>query len=117
MLLLRDILESQNDYAFSVVAEKRETHARILAHLLDPLNQSIQLVGSNLHSVLDVSVYMLNCLNAIKSVLIMYQHTDNRLEMIKAQVSTRVQAARCLLRARALTAARALRSRRTRTCS
>ena len=41
LLLLRDILESQNDYAFTAVAEKKETHTRIFAALLDPLNQSV----------------------------------------------------------------------------
>uniref|UniRef100_A0A914EH67 Conserved oligomeric Golgi complex subunit 6 n=1 Tax=Acrobeloides nanus TaxID=290746 RepID=A0A914EH67_9BILA len=29
---------------------------------------------------------MLNCLNAIKSVIILYQYTDTKLEMIKAQI-------------------------------
>lgn len=55
-------------------------------HILDPLHQSIQLVCSNLHNHLDVAVYMLNCLNTIRSVIIIYQHTETKLEMIKAQV-------------------------------
>lgn len=29
---------------------------------------------------------MLNCLNAIRSVIILYQYTDTKLEMIKAQI-------------------------------
>ncbi|CAD5228873.1 unnamed protein product [Bursaphelenchus okinawaensis] len=86
LFLLRDILESQNDGAFTAIVDKKETYARIFNHVLDPLNQSIQLVCSNMHNPLDVAVYMLNCLNAIRTVIIMYQYTDNKLEMIKAQI-------------------------------
>uniref|UniRef100_A0A915MGA2 Conserved oligomeric Golgi complex subunit 6 n=1 Tax=Meloidogyne javanica TaxID=6303 RepID=A0A915MGA2_MELJA len=56
LLLLRDILESPNYGTF------------------------------NLDDFLDVSVYMLNCLNSIRSILILYQYTDKKLEMIKAQI-------------------------------
>ncbi|KAE9555581.1 hypothetical protein FO519_001252 [Halicephalobus sp. NKZ332] len=86
LLLLRDILESQNDGAFAAVIDKKDIYKKIFSHILDPLNQSIQLVSSNLHSHLDIAVYMLNCLNAIKSVIILYQYTDSKLEMIKAQI-------------------------------
>uniref|UniRef100_A0A7E4VW48 Conserved oligomeric Golgi complex subunit 6 n=1 Tax=Panagrellus redivivus TaxID=6233 RepID=A0A7E4VW48_PANRE len=86
LLLLRDILESQNDGAFAAVIDKKDMYTRIFSHILDPLNQSIQLISSNLHSHLDIAVYMLNCLSAIKSVIILYQYTDNKLEMIKAQI-------------------------------
>ncbi|KAH7693882.1 Conserved oligomeric Golgi complex component 6, partial [Aphelenchoides avenae] len=86
LLLLRDILESQNDGAFTAVSDKKEMYSKIFAYILDPLNQSVQLVCSNLHNHLDVAVYMLNCLNAIKSVIILYQYTDTKIEMIKAQI-------------------------------
>lgn len=56
-------------------------------HILDPLHQSIQLICSNLHNHLDVAVYMLNCLNSIRSVLIIYPHNETKLEMFKAQVT------------------------------
>lgn len=55
-------------------------------HILDPLIQSIQLVCSNLDNHLDVAVFMLNCLNAIRSIIILYQYTDAKMEMIKAQI-------------------------------
>lgn len=58
LLLLRDILESQNDLAFSAVLDKKEMYMRIFAHILDPLNQSLQLICSNLHNPLDVAVYV-----------------------------------------------------------
>uniref|UniRef100_A0A914YWK5 Conserved oligomeric Golgi complex subunit 6 n=1 Tax=Panagrolaimus superbus TaxID=310955 RepID=A0A914YWK5_9BILA len=86
LLLLRDILESQNDGAFTAVIDKKEMYTKIFGLILDPLNQSIQLVSSNLSNHLDIAVYMLNCLNAIKSVIVLYQYTDNKLEMIKAQI-------------------------------
>uniref|UniRef100_A0A915DPW2 Conserved oligomeric Golgi complex subunit 6 n=1 Tax=Ditylenchus dipsaci TaxID=166011 RepID=A0A915DPW2_9BILA len=86
LLLLRDILESQNDNAFAAVLDKKDMHAKIFMHILDPLHQSVQLVCSNLHNPLDVAVYMLNTMNTIRSVIILYQFTDTKLEMIKAQI-------------------------------
>ncbi|KAL3097390.1 hypothetical protein niasHS_003838 [Heterodera schachtii] len=86
LLLLRDILEAQNDGAFAAVQDKRSLYNKIFTHILDPLLQSIQLVCSNLDDPMDVAVYMLNCLNAIRSVVILYQFTDAKLEMIKAQI-------------------------------
>lgn len=102
LLLLRDILESQNDGTLAVVMDKREIYnkvyflsfnfltlnfpPKIFQHILDPLMQSIQLVCSHFENHLDVAVYMLNCLNAIRSLIILYQYTDKKLEMIKAQI-------------------------------
>uniref|UniRef100_A0A1I8BYH4 Conserved oligomeric Golgi complex subunit 6 n=1 Tax=Meloidogyne hapla TaxID=6305 RepID=A0A1I8BYH4_MELHA len=86
LLLLRDILESPNYGTLSINTDKREIYNKIFQHILDPLIQSIQLVCSNLDDFLDVSVYMLNCLNSIRSILILYQYTDKKLEMIKAQI-------------------------------
>ncbi|KAI6244031.1 Conserved oligomeric Golgi complex subunit 6 [Aphelenchoides fujianensis] len=79
LLLLRDVLESQKRTRRSrSVVEKREMYSKIFAHVLDPLNQSILLVCSNLHNPLDVAAYMLNCLNEIRTVLIMYQAIHGR---------------------------------------
>jgi len=87
LLLLRDVLESQGtDTAASSMVNKKELHAKIFSHILDPLNQAVQLVCSNLHNSLDVAVYMLNYLNAVRSVVILYPFTDARLEMLKAQI-------------------------------
>lgn len=89
LLLLRDVLESQGaDTAASAVVDKKELYAKIFSHILDPLNQAVQLVCANLHNPLDVSVYMLNYLNAVRSVVILYPFTDVRLEMLKAQASS-----------------------------
>lgn len=86
LLLLRDILESQNECNLTITVDKREIYNKIFMHILDPLMQSIQLVSSNLDNHLDVAVYMLNCLNAIRSLIILYQYTENKLEFINAQM-------------------------------
>ncbi|KAI1716465.1 conserved oligomeric complex COG6 domain-containing protein [Ditylenchus destructor] len=87
LLLLRDILESHNDNAFAAVLDRKEMHAKIFAHILDPLLQSIQLVCSNLDNPLDVAVYMLNCMNAIRSVVILHQFSDTRLEGLDMMIT------------------------------
>ncbi|VDK52718.1 unnamed protein product [Anisakis simplex] len=84
LLLLRDVLES-HDGAVAAVADKKENFFKIFAAVLDPLNQAVQLSATQLSSPLDVAVYTLNCLSAINAVIILYQYTDSRLEMIKAQ--------------------------------
>lgn len=58
LLLLRDILESQNDLASTAITDKKQMYIAIFAHILDPLNQSLQLICSNLHNPLDVAVYV-----------------------------------------------------------
>ncbi|VDN38807.1 unnamed protein product [Gongylonema pulchrum] len=57
---------------------------------MDPLNQAIQISATQLHSPLDVAVYTLNCLSAVNAVIILYQFTDARLEMIKAQMDANI---------------------------
>ncbi|VDM43994.1 unnamed protein product [Toxocara canis] len=87
LLLLRDVLES-HDGAVAAVADKKENFLKaniIFAAVLDPLNQAVQLSATQLSSPLDIAVYTLNCLSTINSVIILYQYTDTRLEMIKAQ--------------------------------
>lgn len=59
---------------------------QIFATVLDPLNQAVQLSATQLDSPIDVAIYTLNCLSAINAAIILYQFTDLRLEMIKAQV-------------------------------
>uniref|UniRef100_A0A915AZF6 Conserved oligomeric Golgi complex subunit 6 n=4 Tax=Parascaris univalens TaxID=6257 RepID=A0A915AZF6_PARUN len=85
LLLLRDVLES-HDGAVAAVADKKENFSKIFAAVLDPLNQAVQLSATQLSSPLDVAVYTLNYLSAINAVIILYQYTDTRLEMIKAQM-------------------------------
>ncbi|KAI1724301.1 conserved oligomeric complex COG6 domain-containing protein [Ditylenchus destructor] len=55
LLLLRDILESHNDNAFAAVLDRKEMHAKIFAHILDPLLQSIH-VHVELHEGLDMMI-------------------------------------------------------------
>ena len=125
LLLLRDILESQNDGAFSAVANRREMNSKVFlirsyvvelwlllensdfcAHIGSPLSvcptclqQFGQLLGRRrLYSQRPKCTFRLLqfCnmyppivyipIQAIRSVIILYQYTDSKLEMIKAQV-------------------------------
>ncbi|VDN52166.1 unnamed protein product [Dracunculus medinensis] len=86
LMLLKDVLES-HDSVVAVVVDKKENFEKIFAAVLDPLNQAIQISATQLHSPLDIAVYTLNCLSAINSLIILYQYTDSRLEMIKAQIT------------------------------
>ncbi|VDO12579.1 unnamed protein product, partial [Brugia timori] len=63
---------------------------QIFTAVLDPLNQAVQLSATQLHSPIDVAVFTLNCLSAINSAIMLYQFTDSRLEMIKAQIDANI---------------------------
>uniref|UniRef100_A0A915PP02 Conserved oligomeric Golgi complex subunit 6 n=1 Tax=Setaria digitata TaxID=48799 RepID=A0A915PP02_9BILA len=89
LILLKDVLES-HDVAIAAVADKKENFEKIFSTVLDPLNQAVQLSSTQLHSPLDVAVYILNCLSAINAAIALYPFTDSRLEMIKAQVDANV---------------------------
>uniref|UniRef100_A0AAF5Q2E1 Conserved oligomeric Golgi complex subunit 6 n=1 Tax=Wuchereria bancrofti TaxID=6293 RepID=A0AAF5Q2E1_WUCBA len=89
LVLLKDVLES-HDGGVAAVADKKENFEKIFTAILDPLNQAVQLSATQLHSSVDVAVYTLNCLSAVNSAIILYQFTDSRLEMIKAQIDANV---------------------------
>ncbi|VBB27848.1 unnamed protein product [Acanthocheilonema viteae] len=89
LTLLKDVLES-HDGAIAAVPDKKENFEKIFTIVLDPLNQAVQLSATQLHSPIDVAVYTLNCLSAINAAIILYQFTDSRLEMIKAQIDANV---------------------------
>uniref|UniRef100_A0A183H966 Conserved oligomeric Golgi complex subunit 6 n=1 Tax=Onchocerca flexuosa TaxID=387005 RepID=A0A183H966_9BILA len=89
LILLKDVLES-HDGAVAIVTDKKENFEKIFTTVLDPLNQAVQLSATQLHSPLDIAVYTLNCLSAINAAIVLYQFTDSRLEMIKAQIDANV---------------------------
>ncbi|EJD74707.1 hypothetical protein LOAG_18017 [Loa loa] len=89
LVLLKDVLES-HDGAVVAVADKKENFEKIFTAVLDPLNQAVQLSATQLHSPIDVAVYTLNCLSAVNAAIVLYQFTDSRLEMIKAQIDANV---------------------------
>ncbi len=58
---------------------------QILTCILDPLLQMCSLSASRLNPA-DMAAYMMNCLYAMQSTLALYEFTDQRLEMLQAQV-------------------------------
>ena len=52
---------------------------------MDPLLQMCSLSASRLNPS-DMAAYMVNCLYAMQSTLALYEFTDQRLEMLHAQV-------------------------------
>ena len=54
--------------------------------MVDPLVQMSSVSASHLQPV-DMATYMVNCLYLISSTLALYEFTDQRLEMLQAQVS------------------------------
>ncbi|VDK76245.1 unnamed protein product [Litomosoides sigmodontis] len=89
LMLLKDVLES-HDGTVAAVVDKKENFEKIFTTVLDPLNQAVQLSATQLHSPVDIAVYTLNCLSAVNAAIILYQFTDSRLEMIKAQTDANI---------------------------
>uniref|UniRef100_A0A0N5BHH8 Conserved oligomeric Golgi complex subunit 6 n=1 Tax=Strongyloides papillosus TaxID=174720 RepID=A0A0N5BHH8_STREA len=86
--LLKSILDCTASVSNNQInlAARKDIQTKILTCILDPLNQAIQLACSKLHDPLDSAVYMINCLNEIRDIIIIYQFTETRLEMIKCQI-------------------------------
>lgn len=59
---------------------------KIFGSVLDPLLTTLVLTSTHLNPI-DLAVYMLNCLHNIISMLSLYEYTDERLEMLQAQVT------------------------------
>ncbi|VDK82858.1 unnamed protein product [Onchocerca ochengi] len=89
LMLLKDVLES-HDGAMAAVTDKKENFEKIFTTVLDPLNQAVQLSATQLHSPIDIAVYTLNCLSVVNAAIVLYQFTDSRLEMIKAQIDANI---------------------------
>ena len=54
--------------------------------MMDPLIQMCSVSASHLSTV-DMATYMVNCIYLIQSTLALYEFTDQRLEMLQAQVT------------------------------
>ena len=53
--------------------------------MVEPLLQMCSVSASRLNPV-DMATYMINCLHLIQTTLALYEFTDQRLEMLQAQV-------------------------------
>ncbi|CAB3410117.1 unnamed protein product [Caenorhabditis bovis] len=85
LMLLREVLDT-HDAGMGARTNAKQDFQKIFEIILDPLTREVQLTATQLHSPLDVAVYTLNCLSAIQSVVVLYQFTDQRLEMIAAMI-------------------------------
>lgn len=84
MRLLQDMLDS---YASSVVEidERQNDFKQIMACLIDPLLQMCAMSASQLPAA-DMAAFMINCLHSMKYVLALYEFTEERIEMLSAQI-------------------------------
>ncbi|XP_072180671.1 conserved oligomeric Golgi complex subunit 6-like [Diadema setosum] len=86
--LLREILASHDSSVVSVDTRQAD-FAKILGCVLDPLLQMCTLSASKLNPP-DMAAYMINCLYAMQTTLSLYEYTDQRLEMLEAQIDAHV---------------------------
>ncbi|XP_030837791.1 conserved oligomeric Golgi complex subunit 6 [Strongylocentrotus purpuratus] len=86
--LLREILTSHDSSVVSMDTRQAD-FAKILGCVLDPLLQMCSLSASKLNPS-DMAAYMINCLYAMQTTLSLYEYTDQRLEMLEAQVDAHV---------------------------
>ncbi len=84
LTLLKDIFDS---YKNSVVSldSKKDDYAAILDCVVEPMVQMCSLSAINL-PVVDMAVYMINCVYTIYTMLSLYEYTDKKLEKLEAQV-------------------------------
>lgn len=86
--LLREILASHDSSVVSMDTRQAD-FAKILGCVLDPLLQMCSLSASKLNTA-DMAAYMINCLYAMQTTLSLYEYTDQRLEMLEAQVDAHI---------------------------
>ena len=67
---------------------------QIVSCVVEPLIQMSSVSASRLNST-DMATYMVNCIHLIHSTLALYEFTDQRLEMLQAQVSKFLTTASC----------------------
>lgn len=84
MQLLRSMLDSHASSVVEIDARQRD-FKQIISCLLDPLLQMCAMSASQLQSA-DMAAYMINCLNTMKSTLALYEFTEERIEMLSAQI-------------------------------
>ncbi|KAK0177613.1 hypothetical protein PV328_001649 [Microctonus aethiopoides] len=86
LTFLNDILS----VALIVTGEDREKDIqRIVSYIVDPLLQEIDETATRL-PVVDMAVYLLNCLHQIHSTLSVYEYMDQRLERLQAQSDAQI---------------------------
>ena len=71
LLLIKDIFDSYNNSVVSLDS-KKEDYVQILNCVIEPMLQMASLSAINL-PVIDMAVYMINCIYTIYSTLLLYE--------------------------------------------
>lgn len=82
--LLRDVLSCQ-DACLVSVDDRQKDVPQILSAVVDPLLQMCHMSASKLASA-DMATYLANCIYLIHSTLMLFEYTDQQLEMLQAQI-------------------------------
>lgn len=84
LALIKEIFDSYNNSVVSLESKKND-YTQILDCVIEPLVQMSSLSAINL-PVIDMAVYMVNCVYTIHSMLSLYEYTDKKLEKLEAQM-------------------------------
>lgn len=84
LALLKDIFDSYNNSVVSLDS-KKDDYIQILDCVIEPMVQMCSLSAINL-PVIDMAVYMINCIYTIYTMLSLYEFTDKKLEKLEAQM-------------------------------
>ncbi|KFM60114.1 Conserved oligomeric Golgi complex subunit 6, partial [Stegodyphus mimosarum] len=82
--LLREVLSCQ-DACLVSVDDRQKDVPQILATVIEPLLQMCHVSASKLASA-DMATYLANCIYLIHSTLMLFEYTDQHLEMLQAQI-------------------------------
>ncbi|KRY57657.1 Conserved oligomeric Golgi complex subunit 6 [Trichinella britovi] len=83
--LLRDVLHTPSGTTVLHADDKKRCYSLVFASVIDPMLQTLTMYSTDLSPV-DFATYMLNCISAVHSAVTMYEFSDQRLEMLQAQV-------------------------------
>jgi conserved oligomeric Golgi complex subunit 6 len=77
--LLRDILETHSTSMIPFESKRVDS-------IVDPLLQMCSLSAAKL-GVIEMGVYLVNCVSAIRTTLAVFAFTDEKIEMLEGQVN------------------------------
>ncbi|KRZ86218.1 Conserved oligomeric Golgi complex subunit 6, partial [Trichinella sp. T8] len=83
--LLRDVLHTPSGTTVLHADDKKRCYSLVFASVIDPMLQTLTMYSTDLSPV-DFATYMLNCISAVHSAVTMYEFSDQRLEMLQAQI-------------------------------
>ncbi|CAF0848110.1 unnamed protein product [Rotaria sordida] len=84
LALLRDILETHST-SMIPFESKRVDFQQIVYSIIDPLLQMCSLSATKL-GVIEMAVYLVNCISAIRTTLAVFAFTDEKIDMLEGQI-------------------------------